>query len=178
MTGYSTGRSVAHEPGRFPIRMPPPWCILAATLVMVVAFLPFRAWLLDSWQKRVIAQFLAYARTGEIAKCRAMLAEDHSAEWTLDEFALRRVADEGPLVTEPTSLCDNLIGKQQFRPQAVPFQNDYSLTVAWGRITLGSAFWFQYFPPGPPEIKLKRQVPALEEYRLRQETGADSDIDL
>ena len=103
-----------------------------------------------------------------------MLAEDHSAQWPLDEHCLK-IAAERPLITESPSLLDWVVGRQRYRVH-LAYSNDHSFTVAGGRVTLGSAFWIQYLPPGP-EFRLTREVKAAEEYQLRQQGETDGETE-
>ena len=88
-----------------------------------------------------------HARNGDIADCRAMLAEGQSEDWLLDPHTLR-IAANRPLTIEPPSLVDFVIGRQRFRADRAD-ANDNSLTVEKDRVTLGFAFWIEYIPPGP-----------------------------
>jgi hypothetical protein len=99
-----------------------------------------------------------------------MLAEDHSAVWTLDDHALQVAADT-PLITEPPTLFDYVLGKQRFRVD-LAYSNDHSFAVAGGRVTLGRSFWIHYTPTRD-EFRLSRRVQVLEEDRLRQHCESD-----
>jgi hypothetical protein len=154
---------------RISIRLPRPRWIFEGTVVLVATSLTIRVWLLNSWNKRTVDRFLVHARQGDIADCRAMLAEGQSKVWLLDAHALR-IAANRPLAIDAPSFVDFMNGRQRFRAD-IAYANDHSLTVEKGRVTLGSAFWIKYIPPGP-EVFLNTpksastdlEVPAPEEF--------------
>lgn len=108
-------------------------------MVLITAIVVLRAWLSYSWQERTIRQFLGFARICDFAACRAMLKEDRSDEYVLDDLALRLVARE-PLQREPFSFADFVRGRGRFHFY-LAYSNDHSITVEGGRVILGGAFW-------------------------------------
>jgi hypothetical protein len=117
--------------------------------------------LIPAWNKSTVDRFLRHAHDGDFAACRTMLAEDPYADGLLlDEHWLKMAADER-LSTEPMSIVDFVRGRQRFSVHLAAF-NDHSITVEWGSIRLGSAFWY-YIPAGPSRItKTNASASAVE----------------
>ena len=162
MATLATAAAASDKPPRPKRRIPVSLRIFMAALALVGIGRLF----LSSWNSRTYAQFMKDARAGELAKCRSMLAEDHTSnEGTrpviLDSHALQVAANESDRIRrEPLSVLDYARGRQRYSAHLAAF-NDHSISVEWGRVRLGSSFWL-YVPPGP-EFRLKKQARDVEE---------------
>lgn len=127
---------------------------------------------MSSWNSRTFDQFMTYARDGDIAKCRSMLAEDQTTNEgsypvILDIDALQIAArDPTRIRREPQSFLDYVHGRQRYSAQFASF-NNHSISVEWGRIRLGSSFWI-YIPPGP-EFSLKQRSRETDDERQSEQ---------
>jgi hypothetical protein len=172
MMSAASPKPVFSGTSQFATRPPPPLWIFGATVVLVVTFLVIGHLFLNKWKRQTVRRFLQHARDVDIAECRAMLAEDHSAKWLLDERALRSAANDR-LTKEPRSLLDIVRGRDRYSVHTL-FQSDHSFTVERGTVTLGHSYWIQYIPPPPPA--LTRRVPRIEKYDLQAESESDVEL--
>lgn len=154
---------------RFPSRHFQPRFIIVAFLLLALAYLTLGCWLLSSWNDRTINAFLRYARDGDIVRCRAMLVEDSTDGYQLDDANLQ-FAGRLHLKTEPRSFMDFVRGRQCFSV-SIAYANDHSFTVEAGRVRLGSGFWILSRPES--EFKLVKQIMDGEQERLRKHDERD-----
>ncbi|MBS0266929.1 MAG: hypothetical protein JSS02_33690 [Planctomycetes bacterium] len=120
--------------------------------------------LMNILAKQTMRQFVDYAKNGDSANCRAMLAEGHPGYRELGADNFRRAFDRQP-TAEPISLMDFLRGRQHFRVNR-KWVDGY-ITVERGRVTMDEDFIRREVEWPKTPFRLTKQVEAMEEYNRR-----------
>lgn len=151
------------------LRLPSARSIFVATIVLVLAWLPLRSWLLYERNKHTLEEFLRLVREENSESWRMMLEDDHS-DWVLYDHWLRKAADQ-PLIAESGSLTEFATGRQRFRFD-LRYIGSHHISVCGGRVDLEDHFWMTYIPPAP-EFKLTRPVDSSEESPPEEQNPTD-----
>jgi hypothetical protein len=117
----------------------PRWLVVSLLSASVLTVLGAGAWWWVTWPDMTLCHFLDLARTGQLNGREKMIIPKCEDDYVLETCALDAAAGD-QLVRDSVSLGDMLLGIRRLHVPML-YQNDHSITVCRGSITLGSAFY-------------------------------------